>query len=468
MLTVGGLPAAAVTRHTPPRHERPRPQNTAGLTGLGDVLDGLLADEPETTGLSTGVAALDRVCGGLARGSVTLVAAPPNAGGSLLPLQAARAAAFDPERPVPVLYALSGVPLQVAARRLIAAEASVPYARFAAGTLTPVQRQAVAGADGRLRAAPLSFTGPEPAAQAIAEEAARIDGLGLVVVDRLQHTRAEGTPLSGRALPAAVRTLARLAVERQAAVVVLLDTDDPQQAGQLETDRAFHLTRPGDGTRARIAVTARDLGVLGTVEVGVDMTHLRLLDQPPPPSGSVAPARTAQQPPSAPVPTSTGTPSEPVSASTVTAAPAPGRTPTQQPSSSAPRAGTARRSARTVPGGSAVHKDGGRVGELVERIEGKVRTVLAESGGEVAAAVDQLRKTAIPDVMDLLEQSRAGGRYDFRNYPDLPDILRKLGRQEADDIWEARPRWTAPPQILDRIGDEAVTALDITAPTSAR
>ncbi|MFL0396125.1 hypothetical protein ACH0CM_25810, partial [Streptomyces albus] len=114
VLTVGGLPAAAVTRHTPPRHERPRPQNTAGLTGLGDVLDGLLADEPETTGLSTGVAALDRVCGGLARGSVTLVAAPPNAGGSLLPLQAARAAAFDPEQPVPVLYALSGVPLQVA------------------------------------------------------------------------------------------------------------------------------------------------------------------------------------------------------------------------------------------------------------------------------------------------------------------------------------------------------------------
>ncbi|GHJ19174.1 DnaB-like helicase C-terminal domain-containing protein [Streptomyces albus] len=463
VLTVGGLPAAAVTRHTPPRHERPRPQNTVGLTGLGDVLDGLLADEPEATGLSTGVAALDGVCGGLARGSVTLVAAPPNAGGSLLPLQAARAAAFDPEQPVPVLYALSGVPLQVAARRLIAAEASVPYARFAAGTLTPGQRDAVRAADGRLRAAPLSFTGPEPTAQAIAEEAARIDGLGLIVVDRLQHTRAEGTPLSGRSLPAAVRTLAHLAAERQAAVVVLLDTDDPQQAGQLETDRAFHLTRPGDGTRARITVTARDLGVLGTVEVGVDMTHLRLLDQPPPQPGSVAPARTAQQPPSAPVPTSTGTPSKPVSASTVTAAPAPGRTPAQQPSSSAPRAGAARRPARPAPGGPAVHKDSGRVGELVERIEDKVRTVLADSGGEVTAAVERLQKTAIPDVMDLLEQSRAGGRYDFRNYPDLPDILHKRGRQEADDIWEARPRWTAPPQILDSVADRAtaVTALDI-------
>ncbi|WP_225842647.1 DnaB-like helicase C-terminal domain-containing protein [Streptomyces albus] len=455
VLTVGGLPAAAVTRHTPPRHERPRPQNTAGLTGLGDVLDGLLADEPETTGLSTGVAALDRVCGGLARGSVTLVAAPPNAGGSLLPLQAARAAAFDPEQPVPVLYALSGVPLQVAARRLIAAEASVPYARFAAGTLTPGQRDAVRAADGRLRAAPLSFTGPEPTAQAIAEEAARIDGLGLIVIDRLQHTRAEGTPLSGRSLPAAVRTLAHLAAERQAAVVVLLDTDDAQLTARLEADRAFRLTRPGDGAAARITVTARDLGTLASVEVGLDMTHLRLLDQPPLPAGSVPGPASAPEP----LPRPTTAP-----AGTDTAAPAPGPTPARRQPPSVPRrgtAGTARRSARTVPGGSAVHKDGGRVGELVERIEGKVRTVLAESGGEVAAAVDQLRKTAIPDVMDLLEQSRAGGRYDFRNYPDLPDILRKRGRQEADDIWEARPRWTAPPQILDRIGDETVTALDI-------
>ncbi|MGK4910010.1 hypothetical protein, partial [Streptomyces albus] len=240
----------------------------------------------------------------------------------------------------------------------------------------------------------------------------------------------------------------------------------PQQAGQLETDRAFHLTRPGDGTAARITVTARDLGVLGTVEVGVDMTHLRLLDQPPPQPGSVAPARTAQQPPSEPVPTSTGTPSKPVSASTDTAAPAPGRTPAQQPSSPAPRsgaAGAARRSARSAPGGPAVHKDSGRVGELVERIEGKVGAVLAESGGEVTAAVERLQKTAIPDVMDLLEQSRAGGRYDFRNHPDLPDILHKRGRQEADDIWEARPRWTAPPQILDSVADRAtaVTVLDI-------
>ncbi|WP_051856975.1 DnaB-like helicase C-terminal domain-containing protein [Streptomyces sp. NRRL S-1868] len=458
VVSVGGIPAASVTRHAPPHPQQPRPaQPGAGLTGLGDVLDGLLQPSRETAGLSTGLGVLDRVSAGLARGSVTLVAAPPNAGGSLLPLQAARAAAFDPQRPVPVLYALSGVPLQVAARRLIAAEAPVPYTHLTAGTLTPGQREAVEAADGRLRAAPLSFTGPEPTAQAITEEASRIEGLGLVVVDRLQHARTDRTPLSGRSLPAAVRTLARLAAERQAALVLLLDTDQPDLVDQLDADRVFHLTRPGDGTTARITVSARDLGTLATVEAGLDMTHLRLIDPPTPAAPTASASASA-----APGPVSGASAADDArrasgpAASTIS--------PQRAPSSRA-RHGQKHtpRAAGRPTGGSGVHKDSGRVGELAERIEGKVGAVLAESGGEVAAAVERLKKTAIPDVMDLLELSRAGGRYDFRNYPDLPDLFRKKGRQEADDIWEARPRWTAPPQILDPLADRAtaVTALDI-------
>ncbi|MGY1433530.1 AAA family ATPase [Streptomyces reniochalinae] len=390
----------------------------------------------------------------LPRGSLALVVAPPNAGGSLLPLQAARAAAFDTEQPTPVLYALSGVPLQVAARRLIAAEAPVPYAQFAAGTLTPGQRQAVTDADGRLRTAPLAFTRPEPTAQAIAEEASRIEGLGLVVVDRLQHARTEATPLSGRALPSAMKTLTRLAAERQAAVVVLLDTDDPQLVTQLEPDRTFHLTRPHDTGTARITVTAQDLGTLATVEVPWTWLTCVCSTSPPP------------RPPLVPQPLSHRSP--------------PHRPPAQPPPLPGPRrhtrchrpeagssAGNARR-LRTPQGwlqhdSAAVHKDGGKIGELVERIESTVHAALADAGGETEEAVAALKKTAIPDVMALLEQSRAGGRYDFRNYPDLPDILHKRGRQDADDIWEARPRWTAPPQVLDPLADQAatVTALDI-------
>ncbi|MFE0880167.1 DnaB-like helicase C-terminal domain-containing protein [Streptomyces smyrnaeus] len=445
LLTVGGHPAATVSRHTAPPPARPR-QNTAqacGTTGLGDVLDGLLETAPQTAGLSTGLTALDRISGGLPRGSVTLVAAPPHAGGSLLALQAARAAAFAPEQPVPVLYALSGVPLQVAARRLIAAEAPVPYAQFAAGTLSDEQRQAVTGAEGRLRGAPLSFTRPEPTAQAIAEDASRIEELGLVVVDRLQHTRTEGTPLSGRTLPAAVKTLTRLAADKQTAVMILLDTDEPHLVAQLQADRVFRLTRPDDGTRARITVTARDLGTLATAEVALDMTHLRLLDQPAP-----TPASTTAPPPD-PAATTPSPAGE-------TVAPAPARRPTPPAGRTQP---AAPRTAGKTP--ATVAKSTGTVTELVERIENRVRAVLTETGGEVQTAIAQLQKTAIPDVMDLLEQSRAGGRYDFRNYPDLPDILHKRGRQDADAIWEARPRWTAPPQVLDQLGDQMITGLDI-------
>ncbi|MFE0766145.1 DnaB-like helicase C-terminal domain-containing protein [Streptomyces smyrnaeus] len=456
ILTVGGHPTAAVFQHTVPRPEKPQPETTAGVTGLGDVLDGLLESAPRTEGLSTGVAALDRICGGLVRGSVTLVAAPPNAGGSLLPLQAARAAAFDATAPTPVLYAPSGVPLQVAARRLVAAEAPVPYAQFAAGALTPEQRQAVVGAEGRLRSAPLSFTRPEPTAQAIAEEAARIEGLGLVVVDRLQHARADHAPLSGRALPTAVRTLARLAAEQHVAVVALVDSDDAQLVDQLDADRVFHLTRPQDGGTARITVSARDLGTLAAVEVPLDMTHLRLLDPPSPARPPVPPTSVPSPAPASPAPPA---PAADGPRTAEHAVPPPARRPARPapPSTAtAPRDGAA-------AGPAVVRRSSGTVAELVERIESRVRAALAEAQGEVAEAVAQLQKTAIPDVMDLLEQSRAGGRYDFRNYPDLPDILRKRGRQEADDIWEARPRWTAPPQVLDPLADQQapVTALDI-------
>lgn len=444
VLTVGGQPTATASRCTAPPTGRPQPDSTGGVTGLGDLLDVLLEAGPETAGLSTGVPALDRVAGGLARGSLTLIAAPPSAGGSLLPLQAARTAAFDPEQPVPVLYALSGVPLQVAARRLISAEASVPYAQFAAGALTPEQRQAVAGAEGRLRSAPLSFTRPEPTAQTIAEEASRIESLGLVVVDRLQRTRVDNTPLSGRTLPAAVRILARLAADRQLAVVALLDTDDALLVEQLGADRVLHLTRPGDGPTARITVTARDLGTLSAVEVALDMTHLRLLDHAPAPA------------PQAPVASRTAAPAAGAAAGEA-AVPPPARRPAAGPPRRADNSPSPTAGSRT----STVAKSSGTVAELVERIEGRVRAVLTKAGGEVTEAVAQLQKTAIPDVMDLLEQSRAGGRYDFRNYPDLPEILHKRARQEADAIWEARPRWTAPPEVLDQLGEQVVTALDI-------
>jgi transcriptional regulator with XRE-family HTH domain len=87
-----------------------------------------------------------------------------------------------------------------------------------------------------------------------------------------------------------------------------------------------------------------------------------------------------------------------------------------------------------------------------------VRGALAEHRGNVDAATAALVKRAIPDAMRLLDETRKGARYDVIAHPWIPDILKKQTARGADQIWEARPKWTRhelPP------GRHEVTALDI-------
>lgn len=87
-----------------------------------------------------------------------------------------------------------------------------------------------------------------------------------------------------------------------------------------------------------------------------------------------------------------------------------------------------------------------------------VQAALAEHHGDVEAATAALLKRAIPDAMRLLDETRKGARYDVIAHPWIPDILRKQTSRGADQIWEARPKWTRhelPP------GRHEVTALDI-------
>ncbi|MFI1801906.1 helix-turn-helix domain-containing protein [Streptomyces sp. NPDC020379] len=87
-----------------------------------------------------------------------------------------------------------------------------------------------------------------------------------------------------------------------------------------------------------------------------------------------------------------------------------------------------------------------------------VQAALAEHHGDVEAATAALLKRAIPDAMRLLDETRKGARYDVIAHPWIPDILRKQTSRGADQIWEARPKWTRhelPP------GHHEVTALDI-------
>ncbi|MBC2868545.1 helix-turn-helix transcriptional regulator [Streptomyces mexicanus] len=87
-----------------------------------------------------------------------------------------------------------------------------------------------------------------------------------------------------------------------------------------------------------------------------------------------------------------------------------------------------------------------------------VAAALAEHSGDVEAATAALVKRAIPDAMALLDATRKGGRYDIVAHPWLPDILRKKTARGADEIWEARPKWTRPELPP---GEHQVTALDI-------
>ncbi|MFC8131346.1 helix-turn-helix domain-containing protein [Streptomyces sp. NPDC057302] len=96
----------------------------------------------------------------------------------------------------------------------------------------------------------------------------------------------------------------------------------------------------------------------------------------------------------------------------------------------------------------------GPVGLIHAAVEG----ALAEHQGDVEAATAALLKKAIGDAMRLLDETRKGARYDVIAHPAIPDILKKQTSRGADQIWEARPKWTRaelPPGVHE------VTALDI-------
>ncbi|WP_240140076.1 helix-turn-helix transcriptional regulator [Streptomyces sp. MUM 178J] len=91
-------------------------------------------------------------------------------------------------------------------------------------------------------------------------------------------------------------------------------------------------------------------------------------------------------------------------------------------------------------------------------IAAAVAEALEAHEGDVEAATAALVKRAIPDAMALLDETRRGGRYAVVAHPWIPDILRKQSARGADQIWEARPKWSRPELPAGR---HEVTALDI-------
>lgn len=126
-----------------------------------------------------------------------------------------------------------------------------------------------------------------------------------------------------------------------------------------------------------------------------------------------------------------------------------GRTP---PTATAGKAASGR-GVRVVPVGRRL-----QTADAPDLIGAAVTAALAEHAGDVDAATTALVKRAIPDAMALLDHTRKGGRYDIVAHPWLPDILRKQTSRGADQVWEARPKWSRPELPP---GVHEVAALDV-------
>ncbi|MEU1449364.1 MULTISPECIES: type II toxin-antitoxin system prevent-host-death family antitoxin [Streptomyces] len=249
------------------RESAPRRLATLG-DAIGSVLTAGPADVP-----TFGLPGLDTATGGLQPGRLTLVAAAPNVGGSLLGLAAARTTALVNHRTV--LYAASGPNQADIMRRIISAETGGDYPRLKQGRLTPQEQQVAQ----QLVHAPLMIDdGSDLTAEAIAETAPYVPDLSLVVVDRLQAAHNARLPLSGDRLPDASQVLASLARTLHVPVLAVVDSDDPTLLGLLDADVLLTLTATTDPGRVQVTVAERDFGVIGSAYLRPDLLHARFAD----------------------------------------------------------------------------------------------------------------------------------------------------------------------------------------------
>ncbi|MEU1036507.1 type II toxin-antitoxin system prevent-host-death family antitoxin [Streptomyces mirabilis] len=242
------------------------------LATLGDAIGSVLTAGP-ASGPTFGLPGLDAATGGLQPGRLTLVAARPDVGGSLLGLAAARTTALVDHRMV--LYAASGPNQADIMRRIISAETGGDYPRLKQGRLTPQEQQVAQ----QLVHAPLMIDdGSDLTAEAIAETAPYVPDLALVVVDRLQAAHNARLPLSGDRLPDASQVLASLARTLHVPVLAVVDSDDPTLLSLLDADVLLTLTATTDPGRVQVAVAERDFGVIGSAYLRPDLLHARFGD----------------------------------------------------------------------------------------------------------------------------------------------------------------------------------------------
>ncbi|MFF1605190.1 DnaB-like helicase C-terminal domain-containing protein [Streptomyces mirabilis] len=255
------------------------------LATLGDAIGSVLTSGP-ASGPTFGLPGLDAATGGLQPGRLTLVAAAPNVGGSLLGLAAARTTALVDHRTV--LYAASGPNRDDVFRRILSAETGGDYPRLKQGRLTDyeqdVARQLMQAGD-----VLLIDDGSNLTAEDIAETAPHMEGLALVVVDRLQAAHSARLPLSGNRLPDASQILSGLARALHVPVLAVVDSDDPTLLGLLDADVLLTLTATTGPGRVQVTVAERDFGVIGSAYLRPDLLHARFGDAEAVPAAGIDP-----------------------------------------------------------------------------------------------------------------------------------------------------------------------------------
>lgn len=252
------------------------------LATLGDTIGSVLSSGP-ASGLTFGLPGLDAATGGLQPGLLTLIAAPPAGGGSLLGLAAARQTALVDGRKV--LYSASGPNRADIFRRILAAETGGDYPRLKQGRLSEHEQQVAE----RLRqqaSVLLIDDGSDLTAEAIAETAPHVEDLALVVVDRLQAAHNARLPLSGNRLPDASQALATLARTLHVPVLAVVDSTDPALLSLLDADITLTLAATDDPSKVQVTVAERDFGAIGSAYLGLDLVHARFLDAGPAPVAS--------------------------------------------------------------------------------------------------------------------------------------------------------------------------------------
>ncbi|MFF4699998.1 DnaB-like helicase C-terminal domain-containing protein [Streptomyces chattanoogensis] len=244
------------------------------LATLGDAIGVALTSGPVCSP-AFGLPGLDAATGGLQPGRLTLVAAPPAVGGSLLGLAAARKTTLVDNRHV--LYAASGPNRDDVFRRILSAETGGEYPRLKQGHLTEHEQRV----SQQLVHAPLMIDdGSDLTAEAIADTAPHVPDLALVVVDRLQAAHSARLPLSGNNLPDASQVLAGLARTLHVPVLAVVDSTDPTLLGLLDADVVVTLAPTAHPARVQVTVAERDFGEIGSAYLQPDLIHARFTDAP--------------------------------------------------------------------------------------------------------------------------------------------------------------------------------------------